>query len=304
MDPAHGRAASAPADAVFSPRPGRPLLSLGLAATFCLVPASRAAATCVDLVCPEDVTVATDSNQCGAVATYGAPIPIVIGIGGCDTIVCGPGSGSFFPVGTTQVGCFATAGASCSFGVTVSDVQAPQVTAPADSTVVGTSPGEPTIATYAPPLASDNCPGVITSCDPPSGSAFSSGDTTVTCTATDASLNTASDTFEVHYFDACVRDDAGGEFLRWRTADGVYEFVDCDESTCGGTGFLRTGTGIATPTRAGFGLRDDQGDRSVRASLAVGNGKGRARLKFRSASTQPSSKLKDASPSDDFCSCQ
>ena len=47
------------------------------------------------------------------------------------------------------------------------------------------------------PTASDNCPGVTSSCNPPSGSTFPKGTTTVTCTATDTSGNTAGCQFTV-----------------------------------------------------------------------------------------------------------
>jgi HYR domain len=45
--------------------------------------------------------------------------------------------------------------------------------------------------------ASDNAPGVTLVCSPASGTAFSLGQTTVTCTATDGSGNTASKSFNV-----------------------------------------------------------------------------------------------------------
>src|SRR5438445_13885857 len=44
---------------------------------------------------------------------------------------------------------------------------------------------------HAIPTASDNCPGATVACNPPSGSFFAKGATTVTCTATDAAGNTA-----------------------------------------------------------------------------------------------------------------
>jgi hypothetical protein len=45
--------------------------------------------------------------------------------------------------------------------------------------------------------ATDNCPGVIVACNPASGASFPLGTTTVTCTATDASGNTANCSFTV-----------------------------------------------------------------------------------------------------------
>src|SRR5439155_12136763 len=50
---------------------------------------------------------------------------------------------------------------------------------------------------YLTPTASDNCAGATVSCVPASGSSFSKGVSTVTCTATDASGNTNACTFTV-----------------------------------------------------------------------------------------------------------
>ncbi len=45
--------------------------------------------------------------------------------------------------------------------------------------------------------ATDNAPGVTKACAPPSGSTFAIGTTTVSCTATDGAVNTASKSFQV-----------------------------------------------------------------------------------------------------------
>jgi hypothetical protein len=274
------------------------------AASLVLLPATRVAAVCSSVVCPANVTVSNELNQCGAILAYPAPVPIVIGgAPTCGTIICAPASGAFYPVGSTDVTCTSSAGPGCAFTVTVTDTQPPQITAPADQIRVGTTPGMPLPVDYTFPTSSDNCPGVVANCNPPSGSAFPSGATPVACSATDAAGNTADTTFEVSYFDACVQDDTGGEFLRWRTADGVYELVDCDASACGATGFQQTGIGEATPTASGFQLRHKLDDRSLRASLQTSKGKGSARVKLRTGNTQLSAKLKDASFADDVCSC-
>ena len=86
---------------------------------------------------------------------------------------------------------------SCSFTVTVTESQPPDITCPADvfATVL---PGEPgTVVEFEMPAASDNCSDVTLVCDPPSGSVFPVGTTPVTCTATDSSGNTNSCTFVV-----------------------------------------------------------------------------------------------------------
>lgn len=53
------------------------------------------------------------------------------------------------------------------------------------------------IVSYTIPTASDNCPGATVQCSPASGSSFTKGITTVTCTATDAAMNTAQCSFSV-----------------------------------------------------------------------------------------------------------
>jgi hypothetical protein len=76
---------------------------------------------------PENITVSADAGQAGAIVTYTNPT----GTGACGSpttgengetipaISCNPASGSFFPVGTTPVLCFAQTGAAVSFQVTV-----------------------------------------------------------------------------------------------------------------------------------------------------------------------------------------
>ena len=150
-------------------------------------------ATCsCNIVCPLDVTVSNDPNQCGAVVSYPPPT------GSCTAVVCSPASGSFFPVGTTPTICDdPQAISSCTFNVTVNDTQPPQITCPADINQ-DLPPGDPSgPVSYPPPTFSDNCPGDTASCVPPSGSTFTAGTTPVTCTDTDASGNTATCTFNV-----------------------------------------------------------------------------------------------------------
>jgi hypothetical protein len=113
-------------------------------------------------------------------------------------VTCVPGSGSFFPVGTTTVTCQENGAdqAGCTLTVTVNDTQPPLITCPAD--VSGQSDGGGTsVETFPPPSAPDNCPGPTTACIPPSGSLFPVGTTTVTCQAQDSSGNTAGCSFAV-----------------------------------------------------------------------------------------------------------
>ncbi|MCB0968266.1 MAG: ExeM/NucH family extracellular endonuclease [Ilumatobacter sp.] len=117
-----------------------------------------------------------------------------------SAIECTPASGSFFEIGDTTVTCTATddAGniATESFVVTVTDDEAPVLADPADQTIVVES-GSSSVVTYDLPVVSDNSGDVDVVCEPPSGSTFPVGTTTVTCTATDGSGNTATTTFDI-----------------------------------------------------------------------------------------------------------
>jgi large repetitive protein len=154
------------------------------------------------ITCPDDVIQENDPGQCGAVVDY--PDPTV----SCPdlTATCSPPSGSFFSVGTTTVTCTATDATGipveqCNFTVTVIDTEPPTITCPDDMTVTN-DPGDcGAVVSYIGPAVSDNCPGVMSSCTPPSGSFFPVGTTTVTCTATDASGNIAECTFNITVID-------------------------------------------------------------------------------------------------------
>jgi hypothetical protein len=153
------------------------------------------------IACPGNITRNTDSGQCTAVVAFsptagGTPAP---------TVTCVPASGSAFAKGVTTVNCTASNGvgsnASCSFTVTVNDAQPPTVICPANI-MANTATGQCSAAvTYTTPTAMDNCSGSTVVCSPASGSTFQKGTTTVTCTATDASSNTASCSFSVTVVD-------------------------------------------------------------------------------------------------------
>jgi subtilisin-like proprotein convertase family protein len=214
------------------------------------------AASCA-LTCPANVTQSNDPNQCGAVVNYPAPTTT----GTCGTVTCIPPSGSFFPVGTTTVTCTSTAGPSCTFTVTVNDTQPPTITCPGNQTVVTDQtacggPGGVCQVVNFTTTASDNCPGVVVLCNPPSGSCFPVGVTTVTCTATDASGNTATCSFTVTAFDVALQDDSDPSIvLLWNSITGQYRFC------CKGTTF--TGVGKSTIQGCVFTLQHNPADRRV-----------------------------------------
>jgi hypothetical protein len=86
--------------------------------------------------------------------------------------------------------------ASCSFTVTINDTQPPVLTCPANQ-VRPTDPNQcQAVVTYAAPTVTDNCPNPGTpTCNPPSGSIFPKGVTTVNCNVSDAMGNPASCSF-------------------------------------------------------------------------------------------------------------
>jgi hypothetical protein len=220
------------------------------------------------ITCPANITVSNDPDQCGAIVNY----PNATATDNCPgvgTPVCTPPTGSFFPVGSTTVTCTVSdaAGntASCSFSITVNDTQPPVITCPANVVAVSPTPTSTgAVVCYPPPTASDNCPGVTTLCTPPSGSTFPVGVTTVNCTATDASGNTATCSFTVSVFNARLQDDSNpATVLLWNTTTGQYIFC------CSGTTF--TGTGKVINSGSNFTLEHNAADRRVRGSLSAGS---------------------------------
>jgi HYR domain-containing protein/FG-GAP repeat protein len=194
------------------------------------------------ITCPANIIKSADANQCGAVAAYNTTAS-----DNCSgvTTICAPTSGSFFPKGTTSVTCTATDGsgntATCSFTVTVNDTQPPSIACPAGITVVAAQtcpPSTSVVVNYPSPAVSDNCPGVMAVCSPPSGSSFAVGTTTVACTATDSSGNTASCSFSVTAFGGCLQDDSNpGAVVLFNPQTGDYRFC-CNGRVLTGRGTL------------------------------------------------------------------
>ena len=115
-------------------------------------------------------------------------------------VSCDPASGAVFPLGRTPVTCRATDAVGNSttgtFDVHVVDTTAPVLTIPADYTVDVLDPkGRTTV--YAATASDLVDPAPVVACTPPSGSPFPAGGTTVECTATDASGNSAGGSFVI-----------------------------------------------------------------------------------------------------------
>jgi len=121
-------------------------------------------------------------------------------VDGPVAVVCAPVSGSTFVVGDTTVTCSATDAAwnsaSDTFVVTVEDTTPPTLSMPAGVTEEATSAAGAAVTFSV--SASDLVDGpVAVVCAPVSGSTFAVGDTTVTCSATDAAGNTGAGSFVV-----------------------------------------------------------------------------------------------------------
>ena len=150
------------------------------------------------IACPAPITVNNAPGQCSAVVAFTPKADSICADASASST---PPSGSVFQVGTTNVTSVAASTAfpnshpSCSFTVTVKDVEAPQITCPAPMTVDATGPDGATV-NFA-PTAGDNCSVNITSTPAP-GSVFAIGTTNVTSTAQDPSLNQSSCSFTVH----------------------------------------------------------------------------------------------------------
>ncbi|GEM_PF-1010211 len=161
-------------------------------------------ATAPAIQCPTNIATSTAPNQCAAAVNYAAPTAT-----DCSAVnapVCAPPSGSIFSKGVTTVTCAATDAsgntANCSFTVTVNDNQPPQIVCPSNIVATNAQGLCSALAAYPAPSVMDNCPGAGAAvCNPPSGSTFQKGVTTVNCSAADASGNTASCAFTVTVVD-------------------------------------------------------------------------------------------------------
>ena len=193
-------------------------------------------------------------------------------------------------------------GPTCTFKVTVNDTQPPTITCPANIAVAAASSCPPATSRTVnfTVTATDNCPGVTVVCSPASGSIFPIGTTSVTCTATDASGNTATCSFTVTVFSACLVDESiPGNVVLFNASTGEYRFC------CNGQ-LLATGTGTLT-IRGCIGTIDEfKGARKVHIEFDFaafsGVGRGTAAL-FLNGSTTPACKIIDQNMSNNMCVC-
>lgn len=101
------------------------------------------------------------------------------------------------------------------------------------------APGQTSgVVDYALPQIIGNCMGATVTCDPPSGSAFPLGTTTVNCSASNSAGATASCSFSVtvSVFEICLQDESSGSLFMFSPVTKDYQFSQCD-----GGGFTLSG---------------------------------------------------------------
>jgi ELWxxDGT repeat protein len=150
------------------------------------------------LACPA-AQVAEAVNAQGAPVSY-APATVT-DADPSPTVVYSHASGAIFPLGTTDVRVTATDSAgnagTCAFSVTVRDTVAPALECPSAQSAVATSEAGAAVEWPAAQASDAVSPTVTVGYAPERGSVFSVGTTEVRATATDASGNSRSCTFEV-----------------------------------------------------------------------------------------------------------
>lgn len=159
------------------------------------------------ITCPANITENNSAGQCTANVNPGSATATDNFDGSVTPVGTrsdGQALSAAYPVGTTAITWTATdhAGnsASCQQTVTVNDTQPPAITCPANinrNTDAGLCSA---VVNYA-ASASDNCSSVNIGCNPPSGSAFQKGTTTVNCTATDTAGNSSACSFTMTVVD-------------------------------------------------------------------------------------------------------
>ena len=151
------------------------------------------------------------------------------------------------------------------------------------------------MVTYPAPTATDNCPGVTAVCTPPSGSTFTVGTTTVSCTATDGVGLMASCSFTVSVFNGCLQDDSNpGTVILINTLTGDYRFC------CSGSVF--TGKGTVVQQGNTYTLTHNAADRKVLARIDGSANSGTASIQSPPGTTRCT--ITDRNITNNSCQCQ
>jgi len=154
--------------------------------------------------CPVNISVSNTAGQCGRNVSWA--VPVASDNCGINSFTSTHSPGAFFPTGTTTVIYTATDdngnSVSCSFTVTVTDTEVPQLSCPANIAVSNT-PGQCGAIINFNVTGTDNCPGAVTTLTSglASGSFFPVGTTTQSYLVTDAAGNSATCSFTVSVVD-------------------------------------------------------------------------------------------------------
>jgi hypothetical protein len=143
------------------------------------------------ITCPEDIEAVNDPGQCYAVVNYTPPEDAYL--------ESGLASGSNFPIGVTVITFKSNDGTlTCSFTVTVTDSEPPEIFFPGNI-IQSSSSGDCQVVYFEPPYAVDNCDLVsfvqISGLEP--GDIFPAGTTVNTYEATDAAGNKSTASFSI-----------------------------------------------------------------------------------------------------------
>jgi predicted extracellular nuclease len=271
------------------------------------------------IMCPANVIKPTDPSRCTAMVTYAAP-GVIDNCGAAagpgmkalqpDTPlvpVCNPASGSIFPKGTTTVLCTVLDAhsnqASCRFNVTVNDTQPPVFTNCRPNVYISVGAACP-LSTSAPvsyvyPAATENCSGgLVVTCNPPTGSTFPVGTTTVNCAATDGAGNVATCSFQLNVFSLCMIDESNpGNVVFINALTGDYRYC------CNGAA-VASGRGVLNSHGCVVSIEHQKGDRRVfiQADTISSNGAGSGAA-FINIFGVSSCQISDRSLTNNTCSC-
>jgi len=153
---------------------------------------------------PANISIDNDPGMCTALVSWTEPSASDNCLN--TTITTDHDSGSAFTVGTTTVTYTATDdsgnNAQHSFEVTVNDVDLPSISGLPGTVIVNSNPGLCTaLVSWGEPTVTDNCPGSTFASDHQPGDAFPVGTTLITYTATDASGNESTSSFDLTVVD-------------------------------------------------------------------------------------------------------
>ncbi len=233
----------------------------------------------------------------GGTAT-GITLTNIVNIGGAitaDVAATCAATGGTVRLRVTDTGGF-TSEADLQVNITPNDP--PVITCPPNLIAKAATPGSAmSMIIYPLPTATDDCGVMSVVCNPPSGSSFPAGTTTVTCTATDTTGNTARCSFIITLFDVCLQDDSNPArsmlFISSGPQAGEYRFC------CGGA--MKTGRGVVARKGNTFTLAHNTADLRVQATVDSSTARGSALLQSPPGSAPCS--ITDRNIRDNSCGC-